>query len=82
MYTCALNSQGGCEADVTVTALDSGLGELHDPIFKVSYRLYLKNKLDLIFFYHLGTWLLYCRWWSICLSNNFSYKRINSRQKF
>lgn len=34
IYTCALNCRGGVEGDVTVTALDSGVGELHDPIFK------------------------------------------------
>uniref|UniRef100_A0A336MEF7 CSON013804 protein n=1 Tax=Culicoides sonorensis TaxID=179676 RepID=A0A336MEF7_CULSO len=34
VYTCALNRRGGVEADVTVTALDSGMGGLHDPIFK------------------------------------------------
>jgi sarcosine dehydrogenase len=34
LYTCALNNSGGVEADVTVTPVESGVGELHDPIFK------------------------------------------------
>lgn len=35
VYTCALNSQGGTEADVTVVPLDQGLGTLVGPILKV-----------------------------------------------
>ncbi|XP_055610172.1 sarcosine dehydrogenase, mitochondrial [Uranotaenia lowii] len=34
IYTCALNKRGGVEADVTVSLVESGQGELHDPIFK------------------------------------------------
>lgn len=34
-YTCALNRNGGVEADVTISEVESGVGELHDPIFKV-----------------------------------------------
>jgi len=31
IYTCALNSRGGVEIDLTVTTLDTGNEELHDP---------------------------------------------------
>ncbi|KAG5682277.1 hypothetical protein PVAND_011640 [Polypedilum vanderplanki] len=34
IYTCALNNRGGVEIDLTVTGIESGVGELHDPIFK------------------------------------------------
>ncbi|XP_029735141.2 sarcosine dehydrogenase, mitochondrial [Aedes albopictus] len=34
VYTCALNKRGGVEADVTISVVESGQGELHDPIFK------------------------------------------------
>lgn len=34
VYTCVLNSKGGVEADVTVTALSQGLGTLVGPILK------------------------------------------------
>lgn len=34
IYTCALNDRGGVEIDLTVTPVESGAGELHDPIFK------------------------------------------------
>ncbi|XP_050073770.1 sarcosine dehydrogenase, mitochondrial [Anopheles maculipalpis] len=34
VYTCALNKQGGVEGDVTISIVESGLGGLHDPIFK------------------------------------------------
>ncbi|XP_058460300.1 sarcosine dehydrogenase, mitochondrial isoform X2 [Malaya genurostris] len=34
IYTCALNKSGGVESDVTVSIIESGQGELHDPIFK------------------------------------------------
>lgn len=34
VYTCALNSRGGVEIDLTVTPIETGIGELHDPIFK------------------------------------------------
>lgn len=34
IYTCALNNRGGVEIDLTVTPVESGIGELHDPIFK------------------------------------------------
>jgi sarcosine dehydrogenase len=34
IYTCALNNRGGVEVDLTVTPIESGVGELHDPIFK------------------------------------------------
>jgi hypothetical protein len=34
IYTCALNDRGGVEIDLTVTPISSGVGELHDPIFK------------------------------------------------
>lgn len=34
IYTCALNDNGGVEGDMTVTPIESGVGELHDPIFK------------------------------------------------
>ncbi|KAJ4441684.1 hypothetical protein ANN_11542, partial [Periplaneta americana] len=34
VYTCALNSRGGVEADVTVTAIETGTGGQIDPIFK------------------------------------------------
>lgn len=30
-----LNKKGGIEADVTVSILDGGSGQLHEPIFKV-----------------------------------------------
>lgn len=35
VYTCALNKKGGVEADVTVTALEEGVGTLVGPILKV-----------------------------------------------
>ncbi|XP_055695155.1 sarcosine dehydrogenase, mitochondrial [Lutzomyia longipalpis] len=34
IYTCALNDRGGVEADVTVSVIDSGIGEPHAPILK------------------------------------------------
>lgn len=34
IYTCALNDRGGVEIDLTVTPIEAGIGELHDPIFK------------------------------------------------
>lgn len=34
IYTCALNNRGGVEIDLTVTPIEAGMGELHDPIFK------------------------------------------------
>ncbi|XP_059621064.1 sarcosine dehydrogenase, mitochondrial [Phlebotomus argentipes] len=34
IYTCALNDRGGVEADVTVSIIDSGIGEPHAPILK------------------------------------------------
>lgn len=34
IYTCALNKRGGVESDVTVSIVESGQGEPHDPIFK------------------------------------------------
>lgn len=34
VYTCALNDRGGVEIDCTVTPIESGVGQLHDPIFK------------------------------------------------
>nr|XP_968443.1 PREDICTED: sarcosine dehydrogenase, mitochondrial [Tribolium castaneum] len=34
VYTCSLNSRGGVEADVTVTALEEGVGTLVGPILK------------------------------------------------
>lgn len=34
IYTCALNNRGGVEIDLTVTTVETGIGELHDPIFK------------------------------------------------
>lgn len=34
MYTCALNNQGGVEADVTISAIESGSGAVHDPKLK------------------------------------------------
>lgn len=34
IYTCALNNRGGVEIDLTVTPVEAGIGELHDPIFK------------------------------------------------
>lgn len=34
VYTCALNDRGGVEIDLTVTPVEAGIGELHDPIFK------------------------------------------------
>lgn len=33
-YTCMLNARGGIEADLTVTAVESGNGGVCDPIFK------------------------------------------------
>ena len=33
VYTCALNSTGGVEADVTISRLQSGSGAVHDPKF-------------------------------------------------
>lgn len=35
VYTCALNSKGGVEADVTVLPLNQGRGTLVGPILKV-----------------------------------------------
>lgn len=34
IYTCALNNRGGVEIDLTVTPIDAGVEELHDPIYK------------------------------------------------
>lgn len=34
IYTCALNSRGGVEIDLTVTPIKAGVAELHDPNFK------------------------------------------------
>ncbi|KAJ8734149.1 hypothetical protein PYW07_014700 [Mythimna separata] len=34
VYSLLLNKKGGVEADVTVSILDSGTGQLHEPIFK------------------------------------------------
>lgn len=34
IYTCALNSRGGVEIDLTLTTLDTANEELHDPSFK------------------------------------------------
>lgn len=34
IYTCALNSRGGVEIDLTVTPIKAGVAELHDPDFK------------------------------------------------
>ncbi|XP_013183458.2 sarcosine dehydrogenase, mitochondrial [Amyelois transitella] len=34
MYSLLLNEKGGVEADVTVSILDGGSGQLHEPIFK------------------------------------------------
>ncbi|XP_026462833.1 sarcosine dehydrogenase, mitochondrial-like [Ctenocephalides felis] len=34
VYTCALNQNGGVEADVTISAIDPGVGNITDPIFK------------------------------------------------
>ncbi|XP_017020013.1 sarcosine dehydrogenase, mitochondrial [Drosophila kikkawai] len=31
VYTCALNDAGGVEADVTISRLESGSGQIHDP---------------------------------------------------
>lgn len=36
VYTCALNSKGGVETDVTVTPLEEGVGTLVGPILKVT----------------------------------------------
>lgn len=36
VYTCALNAQGGVEADATVMPLKEGIGRLVGPILKVS----------------------------------------------
>jgi sarcosine dehydrogenase len=36
VYTCLLNTRAGVEADVTVSAIETGTGGLVDPIFKVS----------------------------------------------
>lgn len=36
VYSLLLNKKGGVEADVTVSILDSGTGQLHEPIFKVT----------------------------------------------
>jgi sarcosine dehydrogenase len=35
VYTCLLNTKAGVEADVTVSAVETGTGGLADPIFKV-----------------------------------------------
>ncbi|XP_061714576.1 sarcosine dehydrogenase, mitochondrial [Cydia pomonella] len=34
VYTLMLNDKGGVEADVTVSILDGGSGQLHEPVFK------------------------------------------------
>ncbi|XP_064541865.1 sarcosine dehydrogenase, mitochondrial [Drosophila montana] len=34
VYTCALNDAGGVEADVTISRLASGSGQVHDPKFE------------------------------------------------
>lgn len=33
VYTCALNKFGGTEGDVTVTPIEPGTGEIHNPMF-------------------------------------------------
>lgn len=35
VYTCLLNTKAGVEADITVSAIETGTGGLADPIFKV-----------------------------------------------
>lgn len=35
VYSLILNEKGGVEADVTVSILDGGSGQQHEPIFKV-----------------------------------------------
>lgn len=47
IYTCALNNRGGVEIDLTVTPIDAGVQELHDPNFKGRtglFILYIFNK--------------------------------------
>ena len=36
VYTCMLNSKAGIEGDVTASAIETGKGNLINPIFKVS----------------------------------------------
>lgn len=41
VYTCALNHAGGVESDLTVTAIESGSGQVHSPAFKDSRGFYI-----------------------------------------
>lgn len=41
VYSLLLNEKGGVEADVTVSILDGGSGQLHEPIFKVKSFIYI-----------------------------------------
>ena len=51
VYTCLLNTRGGVEADVTVSAIETGTGGLADPIFKVCvyYKLGIRSYCHLYF---------------------------------
>lgn len=44
VYSLLLNERGGVEADVTVSVLDEGSGQLHEPIFKVFQLNILQRK--------------------------------------
>lgn len=41
IYTCALNQFGGCESDLTVTVIESGSGELHNPKYEVKMEYFV-----------------------------------------
>lgn len=54
-----LNEKGGVEADVTVSILDGGSGQLHEPIFKVKHTN-LANPANVVLPYKL--FLKYVLW--------------------
>lgn len=82
IYTCALNNRGGVEIDLTVTPVEAGIGELHDPIFKG------RGKNRKSFFIVLRTTsfvlivrLLLRRWRCIDVPHNLAHARDDSREE-
>ena len=93
IYTCALNSRGGVEIDLTVTTLEAVNEELHDPIFKgrgilvllfISYAcmsnfVFKLSEIHMPFFSHKR--ILLCCWGCFCLSYNCTYARGHSGKR-
>lgn len=64
VYTCLLNKQGGIEADMIVTPIQSGTGTQADPIFKVlipflfySFKLIIIVEFKRTFYYVVNIFL-------------------------